>query len=861
MGYSARNDRMEYRANINGVNDLGYASADYLVALRQNGSEFEEPENIRLRFRRQNIHEGALPLGLEDVQWGDVSLSNRDLISSGRSGRGILFTNRKDVYRNEFDVITVEGIAQPGWEVELYVNNGLIDVKAVDERGEYRFEDISIGYGNNRVRVVLYGPQGQVEERVENYFYQSNMAKKGQAIFSGGIVDAGKDLIPVDERDTYQAKGLAANVYGAYGVHENITLFSSANTIKDDKVGTGRINDVETKKYLSAGAITAYGANIAQLEAYKELDGGEAVDLRTISDFMGFKVNTRSSLYHDFESPDAGVGQNAKDYEFEVDLRKSFVTGAGVLSTDFGVEHTKKVRGNTQTTYTTRQSMSVMGTRFTNSTDTTLNDHSHTSTRGNFSTSTRMNDWRLRNYLNYRIFPDVDLTSFSTDLRYGSGRDYSTGINLFRNFETKETRLGLQFSKDYEKFLGSISADWSSDHGFGLLLRASAGIGPFGPDGDYIVSSDPLRNSGPISSFVYRDLNYDGVFNEGDVPEKGTRISVGSRYLEGESDEEGHVSDVLQFASGRQNITVDPDSIDDPYLMPTTPGYQAFLRPGSIHTFEFPLVETGAIDGTLRWADSGKPIAGLSLQLMKSDAEIVKESKSGTDGYFTFERILPGEYTIRAAPETGMSIPNKRVVLTPDNLFQFGTDIEAIDLDAEPETDLEIAVKDDAMLSAEGIISIAKGFKGKSGKITRSKGAAKPSAVPLAPQAQKQIPRDVSKVSPSSGPTLVSDIRMGQHPGKTRVVLDLSSPMDFSINYDPTSNSVFVDMPFADWSAAERWQRQGKPILLHNYRVERDGNEVKLILGVEDDIKIVAYGLLKPYAGKKDRLYIDIEKQ
>lgn len=849
LGYNANQDSPEYRFALNGVQDLLYASADYSVNVSEVGGVFNKPENIRLRFRRQNIHEGALPFGLEDTQWGDVNLRNRDLISTGNRGRGLIFTTRKNNFSNEFDKITVEGVAKIGWEAELYLNDLLIDYGVVDETGIYRFEDVGIGYGANTVRVVLYGPQGEIEERIENYFYQSNMVKPGETEISGGFVEAERDLIPIEERKTSRPEGLAANVYTARGVNDRLTLFASANTVQDREGQTEL-----SRQYVTTGAIGTLGKTLAQAEVYKQIGAGVAGDLRTLSDFKGFKINTQTSVYNNFESPDAQDGPSAKKFQFEFDVRKVFSTFIGSLSMDAGFDYLKRENGSSSTNYTTRQSLGIKGgTRISNQTRTTLSDNDHSSTTGRLSSTTRLNKWTWRNGASYAVFPDTKLSSLRTELRYGKPRDFSTAFRLERNMDVDETIAGIQVTKDFDKFLGSVDATWSSRFGASIMARASTSFGPYGRDGKYMMSSDPLRNLGPITSFIYHDVDYDGTFSDGDIPVPDTKINVGRRQTKEETDEAGYLAEINPATGGVLNVSVARNSIDDPYLEPATQGYSIFPRPSVVHHLEFPLIETGAIDGTLRWATDGEPIGGLKLQLMDGEGEFVQSSVTAADGYFTFEKIPPGSYTIRADPETGYNIPFKYVDLTPDNLFQFGMDIDAVDLDAVAETGMgDIEVSDDGMLSLKNILSIAKGFKNRYKKGNRAEAATIPSG--QAPTTGHKI------ISGGAGAADVQAVRIGQHPDKVRVVMDLSGPAQYSLSHDPQSNSILVDMPATNWVARTNWQGTSSGVL-SGYTVEKTGNGARMVMRVADGVDIGASGLLKAHGGKKDRLYIDITKK
>lgn len=848
-GFDARVDSAEYRTSISGVQDLGFASADFSGTFSHVNGNFNKPENIRLRFRRQNIYPNALPLDLEDVQWGDVRLDNRDLISFGSSGRGLIFTNDTNSFETEFDQITVDGVARAGWETELYINDQLIDFGVVDESGEYRFEDVIVTFGRNEVKVILYGPQGQIEERVESYFYQSNLAAKGKFVYSGGIVDAERDLIEIDPRPDTRPQGLAANFYGAYGLGSRLTAFASASTIQDeDERSTGSIEE-RARNYITAGLIASYGKTLAQLELYKDVSGGEAVDLRALSDFKGFKINSRISAFSNFESPDARRGDFRQTLEYDFNVRKTFNTNFGSLGFDVGTDGAERENGTSIRQYTSRQSLGIGGTRITHNTLTSLSNGSHTLTNGRLSSTTRQGNWRFRNFFNYNIFPELEGTNVGIDARYGSSRKLSYGFDAQKDFQTQEATVGFQITKDFKKFLGSFETDWSSRFGTSFVLRASTGIGPYGDDGDYITRSEPFRNAGPVEAFVYLDRDYDGVFGEGDEPIEGSQLQIGPAISRDETDEDGHFKALTTSVGVKQAVKVLERSIDDPYVVSASEGIAVYPRPGVSQYVELPLIETGAVDGTVY--NSGKqPFGGLDIQIMNADAEIVQTSRTGVDGYFTFERIPPDSYTIRAAPETGVDLPFKFVDLTPDNLFQFGIDIHDGGGNFAAGSLIETEVGDDAALGVKNILSIAKGFKERMPFIRNAN--AKP--------AGETSLSAIQKVSSVEGEDhVVRTARIGKHSDKARVVLDLSGAIDYEVRQDTANSQIIIDMPAVGWTARPEYQGKENSRLRGYYIQELEKGGTRLVLQTASAAKLGNHGLLSPHQDKKDRLYIDVK--
>src|SRR5205823_52827 len=80
------------------------------------------------------------------------------------------------------------------------------------------FDDIQLLYGENKIRVVLYGPQGQVREREQIYNVGLDSVPKGKTWYWIGANEPGRDLVtlekPPDDFQQPQAQAPAAVEHG-----------------------------------------------------------------------------------------------------------------------------------------------------------------------------------------------------------------------------------------------------------------------------------------------------------------------------------------------------------------------------------------------------------------------------------------------------------------------------------------------------------------------------------------------------------------------------------------------------------------------------------------------------------------------
>jgi cell division septation protein DedD len=80
---------------------------------------------------------------------------------------GIQLTNTPTTYRRSYGTYNLSDRTEPGWVVELYINNVLVDYVTADASGFFTFE-VPLVYGNTNVNLKFYGPWGEERTREQN---------------------------------------------------------------------------------------------------------------------------------------------------------------------------------------------------------------------------------------------------------------------------------------------------------------------------------------------------------------------------------------------------------------------------------------------------------------------------------------------------------------------------------------------------------------------------------------------------------------------------------------------------------------------------------------------------------------------
>jgi len=103
----------------------------------------------------------------------------------------------------------------------------------------------------------------------------------------------------------------------------------------------------------------------------------------------------------------------------------------------------------------------------------------------------------------------------------------------------------------------------------------------------------------------------------------------------------------------------------------------------------------------------------------------------------------------------------------------------------------------------------------------------------------------------------VHDLRVGEHPGSTRVVLDVSEPSDMTIEVSADGRTITVDLPAIEWRAGDFAQRHAKG-LLSGYRYTPAAAGGRLSLAMSESVKIRAPFFVGPEGKQGHRVVIDI---
>lgn len=133
-------------------------------------------------------------------------------------------------------------------------------------------------------------------------------------------------------------------------------------------------------------------------------------------------------------------------------------------------------------------------------------------------------------------------------------------------------------------------------------------------------------------------------------------------------------------------------------------------------------------------------------------------------------------------------------------------------------------------------------------------------APPKAPAPVMAPKKSFQKKSPppvSNGQATVYDVRVGEHPGKTRIVLDVNAKTNYSLDIDNNEKIMVVELPSAGWSAAAS-RNFGRSPAIASYSVEPAGDGQMLIFQLKRAANVLYQDDIPALNGSGRRIVIDL---
>lgn len=660
-----------------GSGDLAYLNSRIFVS----GYDESLLDNLRLTFGRESEDAELLgPLRARSYSFGDVHTAQMPLTGSTQQELGFHVTNRLSNVAPSQDTIDLRGDAQPGWDVELYRNESLIGFQQVDQNGQYLFEDVRLFLGDNDMKLIFYGPQGEVREEVHRYPVTRQLLSEG-GTYDVSLTASKTETYRAGENDPNDPEEGKPHLAARYDVNigEDVVLNAGLRTLQED-------NDHHT--YVQSGITTTIGETLVGATVAGEIeDGDAAVELTARRSFGRTSLRAKTQVNTDGYNP-GGATADPVVVRNELSLTGPFEGFMGFrgnynASADFTKQASGAYNGLLTGAATVFHNGKTISNSLTYQRTKTAGAGVEDFVRGALNMRGYYKRMRWRALANYDIVPETDLRTLYGSVAYPLTDTLDGQVELEHNLNPSRTELTGLLNWQTEKATISPRLSIDTDDVVQAYVNVNFGVGQNPRTGEFNMFGRRIADSGAVSARVFLDTNGNGVYDEGEELIEGVEVEAKHAYRTGTTDETG-----IAFITGLQrglvtDITIDTGTLADPYWMPTYEGISVRPRPGAVNSVDFPVVVSGEIDGTvsLRGEDGKlRPARLLPVHLVDENGEIAYTAQSAYDGFYVFSNVKPGGYALVVDAEQARKNAYNRpqpvsVVLEPEGTTLYGVDL------------------------------------------------------------------------------------------------------------------------------------------------------------------------------------------
>ena len=638
--------RLETRYEVFASGEIALASFDLRLASDRDGI----PESLRVRAFRMDPEGRMLgPLRATQIVAGDVEMPSGNVSGGAGVGRGLFVSNTPLNRPSRFGTAILRGVLPLGWDAELYRNGQLLAYQGDSIDGRYEFE-VPLVYGDNDLEVVLYGPQGQIRHESQSIPVGFGTVPPGKLEYWTGIMQRNRDLITFGQPPP-SSRFERGWQYGAgvqYGLDRRTVIGATGLSM----VYAGRRRD-----YAELNLQRALGRMLLNLTASQELGRGRAYLLEMLGDIGPIGIQAESFVV------DGGYTSTLIDPVESSAHRVQFDTvvqaGRVPLPLSAGFRRTTQRDGKNVNEILARASLMLPRLSFTGfvlhrETENDDDDEQDIGdgTRVGLLANTRILGMSVRGEATYKLSGPEDgfeAASVTAERALDEDSELRLDVNHIARYDATEFELG--YIRHFRQFSlrGSVNADTRGGLGANLALSFSLGRDPL--DGGWRMSDEKLAQRGHAAVSVFLDENGDGRRSQGEEPLPGVGITAGHFGSSDPTDERGHA-----FVEGLQPfekilVSVDESTLPDPFLVPHGKGLVVTPRPGVPVVIELAISPTGEVEGEVVGPDD-RPMPGVELELVGADGEVAARAMSEYDGFFLFERVPYGRYTLQLSKDS-----------------------------------------------------------------------------------------------------------------------------------------------------------------------------------------------------------------
>ena len=645
--------------------DLMYMESSWYLT----GSDEDIVEDGRVTFAKKDPAGKLLGYArATQYAFGHVSEPQIELVTRPFTLQPGLFVSNYPLTRQlQYDSHNFRGDLPPGWEVELYRNNALLDYQAEAIEGQYRFDEVPLLFGNNYFRLVFYGPQGQRREETYTFNLNQSLTPRGKHYYRA---TTSKD----------EDFGTRTVLEYDVGITNNLSIASSFSSIPIDQ--SLLISQPEKNHhYLEAGVRGFLQSVFYRADFIDDSESGSALDWNVQTRLGEVILNVGETYFND-----EFISEVFPESTQPIERRSHAKLDAAIpmsyfprIPVTFEIERDQLQGGTTIDRISNFISAQQHGLAISNTL--TMNRHSDfdTSVTGILQASRRAFGYNFRGIINYQTAPDSGLLSASFISDGFRLWKYHIATGVSRDIQNDKDEVFFNMSRSHGAYALGLNTRYSTGGVLAVELNFSMGLGREPRTGSWIADYRPVATQGSLSAQAFLDENGNGRKDSEEQGLEGVKLRINGGTVPESADHDGIVF-VNRLEPYRElDVEIALQTLEDPLWQPREKGKRIRLRPGHVSQVDFPVVVTGEIDGTvfIQIGEQKREVRGVIIELVDKEGAVVQTAESAYDGFYLLNQVPVGQYQLRVSSQQTQSLnlrplPPVPVTITVDNPIVYG---------------------------------------------------------------------------------------------------------------------------------------------------------------------------------------------
>jgi hypothetical protein len=536
---------------------------------------------------------------------------------------GVQITNAPTTYRRSYGTYTLSNFTDPGWTVELYINNALVDYTVADAAGFYTFQ-VPLVYGNSQVRLRFYGPWGEERSQEENINIPFNFLPKNEFEYtaSAGVAE-----------DTSNSK--LGRVQVNYGATRNITVGAGVEYLSSIR-GANTLPFATTSMRIAANLLFS-GEYTHGVRARGILSYRSRTNLQAELNYTKYKKGQTAIIYNWLEERKAIISKPFMTKNFSLftrlTLNQIILPGSYYTTTEWLMSGAIYKVGTSLSTYAIF-----------------IKDE---------------NPFVYSNLaLTFRIPGNIMLTP-QAQYEYNSNRFMAVrceaGKYLFKNgylnvsyeknYRNGITNYGIGLRYDFSFAQIGFSV-WRNNNLTTLVESARGSIIHDGKSGYSGTNNRSSVGSGGVVFVPFLDLNNNERHDAEEPRVDGLQLKYnGGRMIRSLRDTSIAILDMEPYAA--YLFELESKGFENVSWQIRKPAIKIMIEPNQLRRIDVPVSVLGEVSGIVYLKEDSllKEQGGIKICIYKQDSTLVKCILTESDGYFNYMGLAPGDYVIQPDPE------------------------------------------------------------------------------------------------------------------------------------------------------------------------------------------------------------------